>query len=62
MVVDNLIDSGERPLTEAKGVGSPDGRIDLMELLIIVDTICITSAGIIRSRARVEVPYWWEND
>ena len=48
IIVDNLIDSKERPLTEAEGVGAPDGRIDVMESLIIIDTACITTAAIIR--------------
>ena len=48
MVADNLIDTKDRRLIEAKGVGTPDGRIDMFEFLIIIDTLCIAAAGIIR--------------
>ena len=35
MVVDNVGDSEDRPIVEAKGIGSPDGRLNLFEASII---------------------------
>ena len=35
MTVDNAEDSGDRSIVEAKGIGSPDGRLNLFEGIII---------------------------
>ena len=47
---------------EAEGVGAPDGRIDVMESLIIVDTVCITIAGIIRIVVNSVGSLNWDED
>ena len=38
MVADNLEDRGDFSQFEAEGVGAPDGRLDLCELIIITNT------------------------
>ena len=35
-------------LKKTKGIGAPDGKLDLFEFLIILDTICLLVAGILR--------------
>ena len=62
ILIDNLIDSKGRPLKEAEGVGAPDGRIDLMEVLIIIDTVCITIAGVIRLFVNSANNLNWDED
>ena len=41
MVVDNLEDREDYSQFEAEGVGAPDGRLDLCELIIITNTTVI---------------------
>ena len=46
----------------AGGIGAPDGRLDLFELLIIFDTVCITFAGIIRLVVNSMESLNWNDD
>jgi hypothetical protein len=61
VIVDNVIERDGKAQFEAKGIGSPDGRLDLFEVLIILNTICLFFAAITRVTVNSLKSAEWDN-
>ena len=61
MVVDNLKYEFSAISPRRAGVGAPDGKLDLLEILIIIATCCVSIAATIRLFVNSKTSFNWDS-